>query len=259
MSFCISKITGIVDDIIQGLENARWIIRNIEKYTVYYKNQGGRQYPCKRTGRGQNRHDFTIRDRDLYRVQVDAFKRIQAEKDLAINWDRILSFYQKFCIRLNQEYKYITSKYQGVPHPSNNPFKPEHLIHRTARGEFVRSKSEVIIANALHAAKIDYYYEFPYITEEGNGRIYYPDFTIPVSIRGQTIYWEHCGYIKDAEYARNWIQKKIKLQEEGIFENVNLIVTYDSYYGEIDSFVIQNMIQKWFLPPDNKGLVPHSG
>ncbi len=26
MSFCISKIIGIVEDIIQGLENARWLI-----------------------------------------------------------------------------------------------------------------------------------------------------------------------------------------------------------------------------------------
>ena len=65
MSFCISKIIGIVEDIIQGLDNARWVIRSIEKYTVYYKNKDGRQYPCKRTERGQNRHDFIINDKGL--------------------------------------------------------------------------------------------------------------------------------------------------------------------------------------------------
>ena len=37
----------------------------------------------------------------------------------------------------------------------------EHLIHRTVRGEAVRSKSEVIIANLLHAKGIDYRYEEP--------------------------------------------------------------------------------------------------
>ena len=35
-------------------------------------------------------------------------------------------------------------------------FLEERLIHRTARGELVRSKSEVIIANLLHANGIDY-------------------------------------------------------------------------------------------------------
>ena len=35
-------------------------------------------------------------------------------------------------------------------------------IHRTTRGELVRSKSEVIIANLLHALGITYAYEQPF-------------------------------------------------------------------------------------------------
>ena len=41
----------------------------------------------------------------------------------------------------------------------NGKFYEEKMIHKTARGELVRSKSEVIIANALYYNKLDYEYE----------------------------------------------------------------------------------------------------
>ena len=54
-------------------------------------------------------------------------------------------------------------------------FFEENLIHRTARGEMVRSKSEVIIADHLADKGVDYGYEQP-LTIEGVTK--YPDFTI---------------------------------------------------------------------------------
>ena len=50
-------------------------------------------------------------------------------------------------------------------------FLEDRLIHRTARGEAVRSKSEVIIANLLHAKNVEYLYEEPL---DLGGRIKYP-------------------------------------------------------------------------------------
>jgi hypothetical protein len=55
-------------------------------------------------------------------------------------------------------------------------FLEEGLIHRTTRGELVRSKSEVIIANLLHALRITYAYEQPFTRQDGSVR--YPDFTV---------------------------------------------------------------------------------
>ena len=63
-------------------------------------------------------------------------------------------------------------------------FLEEGLIHRTARGELVRSKSEVIIANLLHANRIDYRYEEPL---EIDGLTKLPDFTIEDDNTGETI------------------------------------------------------------------------
>ncbi|MEE3440399.1 MAG: hypothetical protein VZR07_10670, partial [Ruminococcus sp.] len=45
----------------------------------------------------------------------------------------------------------------------------------TQRGEIVRSKSEVIIADALYYANIPYHYEKPIKVGD---RVIYPDFTV---------------------------------------------------------------------------------
>src|SRR5262249_14556225 len=66
-------------------------------------------------------------------------------------------------------------------------FLEERLIHRTERGDIVRSKSELVIADKLHSRGIDYAYEQPLTL--GDGRVRYPDFTIADHARGVTFYW----------------------------------------------------------------------
>ncbi len=54
-------------------------------------------------------------------------------------------------------------------------FLEEGLIHRTERGDLVRSKSElVMIADKPHARGINYVYEQPLVLADG--RVRYPDF-----------------------------------------------------------------------------------
>jgi GTPase SAR1 family protein len=115
----------------------------------------------------------------------------------------------------------------------------EHLIHRTARGEMVRSKSEVIIANMLASKGVDYAYERP-LTIDGATK--YPDFTIEDMESGVTLYWEHCGMLHVPTYRWRWDEKlawyrghRILPQEEGGGESGVLIVTRDEPNGSIDS------------------------
>jgi hypothetical protein len=68
-------------------------------------------------------------------------------------------------------------------------FLEEGLIHRTTRGELVRSKSEVIIANLLHTLGITYAYEQPFTGQDGSVR--YPDFTIEDAETGRRVFLEH--------------------------------------------------------------------
>jgi hypothetical protein len=125
-------------------------------------------------------------------------------------------------------------------------FFEEYLIHRTTRGEMVRSKSEVIIANALAARGVDYAYERP-LTIDGVSK--YPDFTIEDMESGQTIYWEHCGMLHVPSYRRRWEEKLawyrvngILTKEEGNGKSGTLIVTRDEANGSIDSAKIAKLI-----------------
>jgi ATP-dependent DNA helicase RecQ len=76
--------------------------------------------------------------------------------------------------------------------------------HQTLKGEYVRSKSEVIIANILYHTGIPYTYEQPLYAPSGLAK--YPDFTI--EWRGKTYYWEHLGMLNQDDYAGNWESKK---------------------------------------------------
>lgn len=125
----------------------------------------------------------------------------------------------------------------------NGKFYEEKLIHKTARGELVRSKSEVIIANALFYNKLDYEYE-PELTLEG--RVKRPDFKVEDYDTGEVWYWEHCGMMTDPQYKRRWEEKKKFYEKNGIVEGKNLIVTYDDEKGGLDAAEIQKIIEETF-------------
>ena len=126
----------------------------------------------------------------------------------------------------------------------------EGLIHRTTRGEAVRSKSEVIVANLLHTHGINYRYEDPL---ERNGVTKYPDFTIEDDDTGETYYWEHLGMLSDNDYHRRWFEKKKWFSAHGILPKEDgggpagtLITTEDSAEGGIDSAQVSTLIDDLF-------------
>lgn len=79
----------------------------------------------------------------------------------------------------------------------------EKLIHKTIRGEMVRSKSEVIVANILEKMNIGYAYEEPL---DVNGKTYIPDFTL--RYQGKIAYLEHLGMLGIKSYEKHWNEKK---------------------------------------------------
>lgn len=123
-------------------------------------------------------------------------------------------------------------------------FFDEKLIHKTARGELVRSKSEVIIADALSHNGLEYQYEPELILE---GKVKRPDFKIIDADTGEEWYWEHCGMMSDAKYAKRWAEKEKFYAKNGIVKDKNLIVT-EEYAGEgLDSYKINEMIKEIFM------------
>lgn len=136
-----------------------------------------------------------------------------------------------------------------IPKPVlvNEKFLEDNLIHRTARGLCVRSKSEVIIATALDTANIDYVYENKLIVEDGSYR--YPDFYIEDAESGVIFIWEHLGMLSQPKYRSRWKRKLAWYKAHGVLPIEDgggtagsLIISRDQPNGGIDVQEIEKCI-----------------
>ncbi len=130
-------------------------------------------------------------------------------------------------------------------------FFEERLIHRTLRGEMVRSKSEVIVANRLHELGLEYEYELELVGEDGSRR--YPDFTIEDAASGLKVYWEHLGMLPNTSYRRRWEEKlawyrrnHILPEAEGGGRNGMLVMSEDTPAGGMDSAALDRQMRRIF-------------
>jgi ATP-dependent exoDNAse (exonuclease V) alpha subunit len=82
----------------------------------------------------------------------------------------------------------------------------EAKIHKTKRGDMVRSKSEVIIANELESAGLDWHYENDNKFIEIEDKKLLPDFVIYHN--SKIYYWEHLGLLNKPKYRKNWEEKE---------------------------------------------------
>ncbi|GAM10432.1 putative protein [Geobacter sp. OR-1] len=130
-------------------------------------------------------------------------------------------------------------------------FFEEGLIHKTRRGEAVRSKSEVIIADLLLSKNLPYKYEKELLGSDGSRR--YPDFTIEDEEMGVNYYWEHLGMLRDPNYRASWETKLEWYRSQGILPleenggaNGTLVITKDDPNGGIDSAAIEKLVTKVF-------------
>lgn len=121
-----------------------------------------------------------------------------------------------------------------------NPKHPEKKDQKTANGEWVRSKSEVIIADNLKMLGIPYKYEAPVkipATSEGYAyhamveapsSLVYPDFTCLNVRRRKLVYIEHFGIMDSPEYRdREFFWKIRNYESAGIIQGRNFIMTFE--------------------------------
>ena len=138
-----------------------------------------------------------------------------------------------------------------MPVELEGKFLEMDLIHKTLRGDSVRSKSEVIIANMLYEKGIDYEYELQFVGKDGGIR--YPDFTIEDAETGLNVYWEHLGLLSNPVYRKRWEKKLAWYQEQGVLPlsdgggpEGTLVITRDTPKGGIDSTEIEKIMNELF-------------
>lgn len=142
---------------------------------------------------------------------------VQTEEEYVISWESV--------------------EYQGKGFDANTP----QLF--TAKGERVRSKSEVIIADSLNREGIPYRYECP-IYVEGWGSVH-PDFTILNIKERKEIYWEHLGLMDDMDYVGRALEKITVYGQNGILPGKNLILTYETAKYPLNQKMVHMMIEEY--------------
>ncbi len=129
----------------------------------------------------------------------------------------------------------------------SNSFHPENLRFETEQGDFVRSKSEVIIANILfqHRKDILYKYEKPLeVLVDRKIKTIYPDFTIMNIHTGKIWYWEHAGRMDDPIYANEFVKKTNTYVTNGFLPGKDVIFTYETMANPIEIFAIRRIVEE---------------
>ena len=119
--------------------------------------------------------------------------------------------------------------------------KPGHV---TLKGEAVRSKSELSIANILHAKGIRYRYEEEI---EIGGILFCPDFIVYVESEDRYLLLEHCGLMLDESYQRRYARKVARYIMGGLMPGRDVFFTYDDKDGNLDTRLINEILELYFM------------
>jgi hypothetical protein len=136
-----------------------------------------------------------------------------------------------------------TNLFQGVIRGIDDEIPyAEHLIHRTAKGHLVRSKSELVIANMLFQHDVAYEYERVCEGEFEPGRLR-PDFSF-IMADGDVILWEHLGMMDREDYRRGWEWKRQWYLKNGFVEGATLFSSQEDERGGLDSALLKETALK---------------
>ena len=112
---------------------------------------------------------------------------------------------------------------------------------KTLRGEYVRSKSEKILADYFYTNNIPYQYEPRF--ELNDYRNKYPDFVLLNVRKKKTIYWEHLGRVGELDYATRNFAKLMDYEKNGLILGDNLIVTLETIERPLDIKIVEEKVR----------------
>ena len=135
----------------------------------------------------------------------------------------------------------FAARWLAIPYIKKE-IKLENQIYKSEKGDFVRSKSELNIANSLYKAGIPYKYECPMTLK--NGIVYYPDFTILDVNNRRIVIWEHRGMMDDREYAKNAVRKQKEYIKNGMVFGDSLIITEETAFDPLGTDEIKAIVEK---------------
>ena len=133
----------------------------------------------------------------------------------------------------------FAAKWMAAPY-KRKAFTKDTTGFYTLKGERVRSKSEVIIADRLNANGIPYRYECPLKVGK---KIIHPDYSILRMSDRKTVYLEHCGKMGDPQYTEDMLTRIKDYNDAGIVLGDRLFLTFESDKTPLDVSLLDSLIK----------------
>lgn len=128
--------------------------------------------------------------------------------------------------------------------PARNPFREEDYRFETRRGEKVRSKSEMMIADILFEYGLQYRSDCPVSV---GGKVLYPDFQILRRKDHTPVLWEHNGLTGSSSYVLRSYEKLAAYNRAGYIIGRNLILTSETEHEPLTRSVIIQQLGEFGL------------
>lgn len=139
-------------------------------------------------------------------------------------------------------------KFQEEKYPPGEFDENNRTEFYTRKGERVRSKSELIIAEELQRYQVPYLYEKPLEFKDWNRNVILrPDFTVMNCRTGKIIIYEHLGKMDDPEYVERNIHKLDLYERNGYLLGRDLLITHETKDSPLNVGVLDSYIREYFL------------
>ena len=173
---------------------------------------------------------------------IRQFLRAYPENQVEEIYEKLHKERQKLVIPIKETDEQFLARWQSLEYEPYTFWEDTPEFY-TEKGERVRSKSELIIANLLHKENIPYRYECPlYLRNFGK---VHPDFTVLNLRTRKEYYWEHLGLMDEPSYAERSLRKISAYEEQGFFLGETLIITYETAKYPLDQKQLQRVIQRF--------------
>ena len=178
-------------------------------------------------------------EKELNALRIFAEKYKPNEKFAA--WEKLPEAYKQFIKPLFKSNEQICLEWEKASFEGNTFPLVEGARYITKKGECVRSRIELIVANILYDLKIPYRYECKLMLPSG---AVWPDFTIMNPKTLEVYYLEIFGMMDNPEYEMSAFKKIAKYAASEYYSN--LIMFFDHKNAPISPEDIKRTLEKLF-------------
>ncbi len=251
----IKKLNAKIKEIQTILESSspgQLTITNSNNHKRFYQsNNGSKKYLNKNDKKiisslAQKKYlsrlqKILIKNTTILKKALSLIERVNIGQEVELVYNKLPQEIRKLVIKDELDNNFAR-RWQAIKYKRKTV--SEQIPFYTEKNEHVRSKSEIIIANALNKREIPYHNECK--LKLGDITLH-PDFTI-LNKRTREIYiWEHFGMMDNAEYSSTVLVKLECYALNNYYMGKNLIITYESSEGSLNTKTIENLINKFLL------------